>query len=309
MFLVDDLDRYIYERDCGDLYGLGREFITRKHIKNRYGVNDKWIDTYAKDSEKVHVKLASGNIMTWATYHDRKVKEVMVGINYVDIEELIKGGNFIDITREFIRKKLKIDKEENAQRYKKGKFSILMMHKKCVDSRKKSPYQYHEVTDDDVTLALDTKINEPRLVMDEKKRLLKKIKQNEIDHDNKMRDILGLTPVKCSAVSNNDVVKSLASPQVFRCIYKRAMWTCTNDLTVDTRLTITFTTRTISSRRRIVRTGFPSVSRRCSLACSRWKRKHSLVPQIGSFTWTVLPAYLTFYGRTSWIGFPLMSAW
>lgn len=221
MFLVEDLDNYIYDRDCGILYGLGKEFITRKHIKNRYGVNDKWIDTYAKNSEKVHVKLASGNIMTWYTYHSQKIKEVMVGINYVDIEALIKGGNFIDITHEFIRKKLKIDKEENAKRYKKGKFSILMMHKKYVDMRKKSPYQYHEVTDDDVTLALDTKINEPRLVMSEKKRLLKRIRQQEIDHDNKMRNILGLTPVKCSAVTNNDVVKSLTSPQIFRCIYKR----------------------------------------------------------------------------------------
>ena len=221
MFLVDDLDRYIYDRDCGKMYGLGREFITRKHIKNRYGVNDKWIDTYAKDSEKVHVKLASGNIMTWYTYHAQKVKEVMVGINYVDIEALIKDGNFIDITREFIRKKLKIDKEENDQRYKKGKFSILMMHKKYVEMNRKSPYQYHEVTDDDVTLALDTKINEPRLVHDEKKRLLKKIKQKEIEHDNKMRNILGLTPVRNTAVTTNDVVKSLVSPQVFRCIYKR----------------------------------------------------------------------------------------
>ena len=96
-----------------------------------------------------------------------------------------------------------------------------MMHKKYVEMNRKSPYQYHEVTDDDVTLALDTKINEPRLVHDEKKRLLKKIKQKEIEHDNKMRSILGLTPVRTPAVTTNDVVKSLVSPQVFRCIYKR----------------------------------------------------------------------------------------
>lgn len=221
LYLVSDLDKYVYNRDCGECYGLGKEFISKKHIKNRYGVNDKWFGTYVRNSEKVRVKLSSGNVVTWHTYKSSQSREVIIGINYVDVENLLKAGNYIDITREYVRKKLRIDREENAKRYLSGKYSIIRMHKTYVEQQRKSMLQYNEVVDDDVTLALDAMINEPRLVMSEKTRLMQKIQNKKRDHDNKMRTILGLTPTKRARMTENDVVKSLESPQLFRCVYKR----------------------------------------------------------------------------------------
>lgn len=76
---------------------------------------------------------------------------------------------------------MKIDQEENAKKVNKiGKFAILAMHKKYVDSKRKSPYQYNEVTDDDISLALDTKINEERLIMQEKRRVISKIRKESL---------------------------------------------------------------------------------------------------------------------------------
>lgn len=221
MFLISDLDDYIYNRETGEAYGLGKEFIRRSHIKNRYGVNDKWIDTYVKNSSDVHIKVSPGNVMTWDTYHVSNRRDIITGIDAVDVEALIKNGHFIDITKEYVRKKLKIDQEENAKKYKIGKFAILAMHKKYVDSKRKSPYQYNEVTDDDISLALDTKINEERLIMQEKRRVLSKIRKESLQHDNKMRNILGLNPTSGTATSKKEILREMNSPQIFRCVYKR----------------------------------------------------------------------------------------
>ena len=48
----------------------------------------------AKDSEKVHIKLASGNIMTWSTYHDRKIKERLRALLVSGILIALKNERF-----------------------------------------------------------------------------------------------------------------------------------------------------------------------------------------------------------------------
>lgn len=225
LYLLDDLDTYMYNKECKAKYGLGNEFITRAHIKNRYGVNDVWIDTYVKYSPDVKIKLTTGDIMTWEYYHKNKLSGIIIGISYADVETLIKNGNFIDITREYVRKKLGIDREIMKRKFMAGKNAIFYMHRKYVEANKKSAYQYNEVNEDDIANAIESKMNEERLILDEKKRLMSKLSKERRSHDNKLRAILGLTQAKHEAITNNKVISKLNSPQIFRCIHKRGKCT------------------------------------------------------------------------------------
>lgn len=220
-FYLDDLDKYIDEREGKLYYGLGNEFITRQHIKNRYGVNDKWINTYVKNNDDVRIRLSTGAVISWGYYHTSGNKGVIQGIQYSDVEKLIKGGNYIDITKEYVRKRLGIDREEMKKRMAKGKDAILFMHRKYIESKRKSPYQYNEVSPDSIAIAIESSMNEERLILDEKKKVLAKITRDRKKHDNEMRKVLGLTEVEHTAIQKNVVVKNLDTPQIFRCIHKR----------------------------------------------------------------------------------------
>lgn len=230
MFDIADLDWYIDKRECDDVYGLGREFITRKHIKNRYGVNDKWIDTFIKNSENVRIKVSTNEIVTWDYYNKNSLSLVIIGINYSDVEKVIKEGHYVDITHEYVRKRLGIDREENKKRYQQAKYSILSSHMAYLKSKRHSPFVYNGVDDDVIALTIESKINEERLILEEKRRLVEKISRERRLNDNKMRNILGLTERPVSGVTANECIRDMEHPQIFRCINKRGKCSVYKDI-------------------------------------------------------------------------------
>ena len=221
-------------------YGTGRNFYTRRNIKNKYGKSDRWIAELVAGKCRVVCPNKAYNygkqgspkiIVTPEQYAEWMAEErakgrpgyPMYGFLQEDVDAIVESGAEVDESMEVSDYRKNHMDALDKTNYRKLRAKEKRATKKGVRTRKENDKYivYEKPQIDDLEVALKAAMMEMELRSEHHRREVGRLASQEEAERNQLRRLLGIEERKSVKLSANMMIRHSDIPLVISIIYRR----------------------------------------------------------------------------------------